>query len=695
MKKSKLSLGLVTTFVAALCMAGCSSDVEASGKSLVSIKGYNGDDEVIDVITDDMFAKYGTTTEGITSYYSKILETLIRNEYKKTEGKMAGLSSYEMIAAKAANNVEAAKTEADEKADQNDTKYKEEWQNILDQYGCEDEDELKEYYIYQLEKEEIEKVFLKENETTLKEEFLGVNGKGEKVESYFNGTSGAKRDISSRFPYHIRHILVKVESGANNYNSGTITKAQAENISKVVKALASDIEIFSFGAIAERYSEDTGSGANYGDVGIMTNKASADGSLTMVPEFQLGLYAYDSLVNPEHLGDNINAVISEGLGTTEFEASDLTPVGTTSAINGLVEVPYSVFEDLSEFADATTVFGTDDYEYSLKDYKEAIYPRNILWNKYLNHHNPFIITNRSRTKLSDDAFVSKYTSAGIVKTNVINDEKSAPNQLDSTFDAMTDATHTGMRHMAAIKDFANVQGLDSNMMALTDENANIIIGVRSEFGLHFMVIQKSIYDFSEHADGATASTDPATLNKVTLEEYYTTEVPEVFTEKNMEKLEPNYKYPHVTDVDGSGKIVKVTDKATYVNFISGSTSTYSKRAEEVKSAIKGYDSTYDYRLYEYLFAANSANIKLKDSTIKDAIENYFATQRATNKYNQEKGLNKAWESYFEMLSVQEEARTNKTQMIPEGCAIGFKKNNGMNTSIVDSLYSTGVCNYGK
>ena len=80
MKKSKLSICLVSSFMAAMTLAGC-SDVKAKDNALVTFKPYGSGEEVT-IVTDDMYNEFRDTTTGITKYYEQILEVLIRYNFK-------------------------------------------------------------------------------------------------------------------------------------------------------------------------------------------------------------------------------------------------------------------------------------------------------------------------------------------------------------------------------------------------------------------------------------------------------------------------------------------------------------------------------------------------------------------------------------------------------------------------------------
>ena len=108
MKKSKLSLGLVTTFIAAMSLSACGK-VEAKKGSIVTFTPYGGG-QTVDIVTDDMYNKYHDSTDGISKFYSQILEVLIR--YKFQNGNLDGALTLSEIEAKADSDVKEQKQKA-------------------------------------------------------------------------------------------------------------------------------------------------------------------------------------------------------------------------------------------------------------------------------------------------------------------------------------------------------------------------------------------------------------------------------------------------------------------------------------------------------------------------------------------------------------------------------------------------------
>ena len=602
MKKSKLSITLVTGFIAAMALSAC-SDVTSHKEAVVTFTPY-GSSEKINLLTSDVYKAYSNTTSGVSKFYDKILEVLIRYEFKEknfSEGEL----NYQEIEKWAKNQVQEQKDKAKENAKSNNTSYDKEWDAILESNNVDDAKGLQEKFIYEKEKEVMTNWYADndKNSADLKEEFLGIKADGKAVTS----------DVKAAMPYHIRHILVKVdEAGDANekFYKGTVTEAQAKLLANTVSELAKGQ--YNFSQVASMYSED-GSASSGGDVGIMTNAATS-GSLGMVNEFQLGLYAYDNLYDATNVADTEPAkVIKAGLGiTAEVEAA---------LPNGVVEVPYEAFVNMGKYAEVTT----DKEGNKLADGSTALYPRNIVWNKYFNLHNVFVIKNATK------ADYSALTNAKDEFANLAS---------DTAYDA-------------------SLPRFNANKY-LTDENGNVIIGVRSQYGIHFMVIEESMYDYAN------------------LGTYYDTKLP--------------------TDKDYKA------DVKSYVNYIeSASLDDYKKRADDIKSKITSFDSTYDYRLYTYL-KSDVGTIEFKGAAdgLGKKIDAYITAQKENNSYKQEDGLRQVWRTYTELLDVQQYNRSAEyttinptngedsptlTRLVPEKIADDFFKLYNNASSAYDEVYA--------
>ena len=641
MKKSKLKLALVTSFIASMALSACGAKVTKSDTDLVNFKGYDGETDLA-ISIDEIYKDYMKTSSGISKYYDQVLEVLIRNAFQKDKsgtGNVFGNSAvklkknYNKILSEAKDSVKGQKDVAKENAKSNGTSYSTEWKAVLAEKGVKDEEELLQYFIYKLEKEEIEDWYFNNHEDEIRKEYIGVDGTG----------ASTKKDVSSRFPYHVRHILIKVEDGASDFVRGTISADQAKQISKTVELLAQGT--LSFGEVAAMKSEDS-SGSSYGDVGIMTNAISS-GKLGMVNEFQLGIYAYDAINYHADLNTGTDAkptILAKSLGLDKIvKDKDGDDWSVENYFTGAIqEIPYSVFVELGDVADQET---NETTGLPVEDGKAAIYPRNLLWNRYLNNHGIFVITNSERGNIVNAG------STGVEEIDVNTGEYEASQTValkDGTTKTIDYTDTVGMKGFnRTLKDSAFATG---GKKVLADEQGNIIIGVRSEFGIHLMIVQKSVYEFSE---GGKTTEVPS------LDEYYTTAVPG----------SKDGKYP-TYEVDGVSY-----DKETYVNFINTvKTTEYKSRAEDVRSKIKGFDSTYDYRLYEELVETSGIS-ETSESTqeILGLINNYIDLQRTKNEDAQDEGMKDVWQTYVDLLETQKFYRHELDRIIPEGCKIAFTK----------------------
>lgn len=635
MKKSKLSLCLASSFVAAMSLVACSGSVSAKDGAVVTIKDANGNE--VAVLTDAAYNKYKTESGGVSKFYNAILETLIRYEYAnpasaiRTQNWTKAIKSNADIKAEAENNVKNDKNTAEENAKTNDTSYETEWESILSSHNCEDESELLEYYIYQLEKEDMtDKFFLQQKDSTLLTEWIGVKDDGSDPQGLAKGV----------FPYHIRHVLTSISGGSSDFYNGTITSAEAKNLYNTMSALIDADNYKTFADVAKKYSGDSGSGAKGGDVGVMATTTA------FVNEFKLGIYAFDTLFNKDNETDPALSLIKKGVGIDEDYKLDVRDedgevIGTggiesvwtdAKGINGgkIQKVPYGAFLAIGNYAEVEL----DGSGKQVNKGNEHYYPRNVLYNYYLNYHNPFVITKHE-----------------------IQDEHGA----NPGFPVAAESAISDARFQAEV----------DGEKVLTDEQGNIIIGVRSEHGIHFMIMEKSIFDYSEGGNGN---------DNTSLEDYYTS-------------LKPSDSdYPHTS----TG-----AKKDTYVSYIQTSDeSVYTTRAGEIKTAVQSYDSTYDYRLYEYILKIEGNNISIKDETLSKSIEQYISRTRINNNENAYKTLNESWRTYTELVALQYSNRTSwdgDPELVPDGttvrtisprCAIGFRTHTG--SAWTDAK---GVCHY--
>ena len=200
MKKSKLSITLVTGFIAAMALSAC-SNVKSSKDAVVTFTRYDSK-ETVKLLTNDVYKAYNNTTAGVSKFYDKILEVLIRYEFKDKNFDKGELN-YQEIEKWAKNQVQEQKDKAKENAKSNNTSYDTEWDAILESNNVDDAKGLQEKFIYEKEKEVMKNWYADDDAkaATLKSEFLGITADGKATANVNN--------VKAAMPYHIRHILVK------------------------------------------------------------------------------------------------------------------------------------------------------------------------------------------------------------------------------------------------------------------------------------------------------------------------------------------------------------------------------------------------------------------------------------------------------------------------------------------------------
>ena len=663
MKKSKLSIGLVTSFIGALALTACDSDtveVTKSKTAIVNFTGYNGKTDKIEINVDELYNEYGDSKEGTTLYYNAILEALTRYEYPLISEQDATLKSYSRIESEARDKVKAVQQTAKDNAKNNGTDYDEEWDKILKSNDVKSTKALRLKYIYELEKEALGDWYYKahsestDEKSGLREQYLGVSNTWGAVE-------GKTENVDSVYPYHILHILVKLSADKDDYTRGTITESEATKLWQVVRMLLDSK--FTWAEVA-KLSDDT-SKDDFGDVGIMSTNTS------FYNEFKLGIYAYDALLSGVNqkttankdvydafgIGDDLDgysaSIVTETLssGEKKEKVTDLItktmvkdvnyhidlPAGVTQQ-NYLPTIPFDVFKQIGDHAKDEKI-GTFEPEGS-----SASLPRNVLFNAFLNFHSPFVITNEVLDQDTVD----------------FGDDTIAATTYDFDDPAILKIDQTNFTNQINVGNGTNDQGTAEAKKVLCDAEGNVVIGVRSEAGIHFMVMRKSVFEETNKAVGK---------EETSLLDYYTTAIP------------GDEEYP--------------VGKQTYVNMKkSDDVSYYTNRANTIKSDIKStdtFDAAYDYRIYETLlnfeFDGKTVEERLHfsdedeqgNSVIENNIKKNIELSRETHHLNRYSSINSAWQTYLLMLMNQNQWRSDEDQFegafVPTTCAFKFSEGN--------------------
>ncbi len=689
MKKSKLSIGLVTSFIGALALTSCgdAATVTPSDKSVVDFIGYNSSTDRIEINVDELYREFGEGKDGTTKYYNAILESLIRYEYPKLAAdenpKEPDLKKFSRIKSEAADKVKAARQTANDNATNNGTEPEDEWAKILENNNVDSEENLRLKYVYELEKEAMTDWYFKKHFETseddtvvgLRQEYIGVSATTDQTTGLtkdWTEIEPATENVEPVFPYHVIHILVKLSADAGDYSHATISESEAEKLWDIVRHLVDGQ--YSFEETA-KLSDDTSS-SEYGDVELMSTRTS------FYNEFKLGTYAYDAILSANNTETaNVNDNIYKAFGinsNAEIVTKTMAEVDPVTGVEYRVEtkenvvdliketmleevnvhlenpqtalpaIPFDVFRQIGLMAKEDKI-GTFSPEGS-----QASLPRNVLFNAFLNFRSPFVITNEL---LKQDS-----VSTG--------DDKIATETYDfDNEDILKLQSNNFQEGKLGDPAFAK--------KVLCDTNGNVVIGVRSTAGIHFMVMRKSVFENTNKkayekvvykADGSIDPDASVLKTHTSLEDYYyTAQIP---TDKD-------YDHDHETYVN----IKNVNDSSYYTN-----------RVNTIKNDVKSsnFDAAYDYRLYETLLnyplegGALKNRIHFSDevegkSVIKANIERTISQLRESAKLSQEESINKAWTEYLMQLINQNELRSDegmyKDAFVPTTCAFSFKKGN--------------------
>lgn len=388
MKKSKLSAGIMGGLLAVGALAACSNNGPTYNPAGV-ILTYEENGQKVEYTANDLFSEAIKNPENAEEMFNQVYKLVVRNYFTVSnpdgDNTNTGLNQMDAINKTAADKVKIDKDTAKKNAKTNNTSEKAEFESILQSHGCDDENELKDYYVFEEQQSKIKENFYKIYADENNDKWSGFNylrdasSKDTDAEKKYSGY------FESKAPYHVSHILVNVDDGAsNNYWNGTISKENVEHLKRVVDGLTDTSK--SFGSVAAAESDD-GSKAQFGDLGIVDKDKATEESDKFVKEFILGLYSYDNLYNPK-----------ADVQTRVANSKIITPSDEIKA--KLATAPDTI--DVSEFEqlyNEREVEGSDIIGTSSTNF----YPRNIRYNRVLNNHGVSVIIDSTVT---DEAHVT-------------------------------------------------------------------------------------------------------------------------------------------------------------------------------------------------------------------------------------------------------------------------------------------------
>jgi len=690
MKKGLNSLKVLAALVAVTALAGCN---ETSYKEGVALQYTAPNGERVSYTTAELLADYQNSSTSASTDFDKIKEILIRKYYE-------GSNKLPELKRLANKDVDSIKQQAATNSTNNGTSYEKEFQTLLESEGCDNIEELYQKKLYDQEKSKYEHDYYSDAKKRAIRD--GIDDNGNPTFPGYSGTAGEynfgvgnKGYIQTRMPYHVSHILIEASSASETDPTSTsITSDESKTIGHIVELMAgADItkkgadsgkvaatSRTSFGVLAQQYSKDTGSGAKYGDLGIM------DKATSFVQGFQFGVYSYDMLFNKKNqVPDTFGYTQKENLSWSDdayfyntkgeqVKLDDATEAG--GVFESIGQIPYGAAvaladEDTAENFPTGRIFGTEKHNWNVNGGDSTYMPRNILFNKYFNKHRIAVIT---PNRIAYDDVVDGETTA-VPSEFTYNpgvgaaSEPSSLGVLDADYAALP-----GFQH-----DTTDIlDGIGSNV--LTTEQGKIILAVRGDSGtkgIHFIVVDRSpLVEYQKYvpqvgsefhvAETATYADDAAyradTNTDVTnLADYYT-----------MYRVGSN-EYPTYAVAD------EKVNKTTFVtNGVEKNASDYQKTIDSISSNVTSYNGAIDTYMFEELVKTTGVTFNTDNAIVKQIVDNITkhsqqqrqkAIDEATDK------LDESWQKYAEFLCREDQARSYRKdggqKLISENVAIDY------------------------
>lgn len=655
MKKSKLSIGLMTCLLSVGSLAGCDNLVKSSNKGvLISINGK-------EIRADGLLEEYFEDTANYDSIYSTIKSLVVRN-YFNVDGLSVEKSSYVATAdgyTKKSTTVELGKGDmndinkrADEKvaidkdtaktnAANNNTSLKKELEAICESKGVEYDknlENLHEKYVEEIKEEMFEKDFEKYYASELTMGAGEVDDK--KLSKMSERTKGTWEGyFKSQVPYHISHILVKLENGASSYADATISEDEAKNLFNVVNSIAFSDD--NFATIARMYKGfgDTGSAEKGGDLGVVDYQTATE---QYVKEFGLGIYAYENVYRPiiKNKTSLVDADSHVNMGESQekFMEAAKGSFAIGELENDVPLIDYTIFDEINKYAEITEANNE-----SVIGGSQLVYPRNIVFNRSLNRHSIAFISGPSDLAIKTDSSGVEY--------------KYVENKSDTP-----DVTYYGRNFKeekaTSATGFYKFDGISKPILSVKVAGEwQPILCVRAESGIHFIVINRSAFTVKADDEGA---------NGVNMEDYYAPYYPEQLDS-----------FPKTTD----GK-----NMSTYVNFGTNDKTETMSRAESLANKFKSFDSD---RLdkYKFLKFKEIEDVKISNEKLEAKLNEWIKTSLEKKDQERKEKWDEIWSNYIDTLLRQGDERE---KLVSNTCKLIFEGANARKTlgEYVDAKFPT-------
>ena len=655
MKNGKKAISLALTALTVVSLSSC-FDVSQKDKGEILTYDYNG--TALKLTTEDIINKYlnEDRTEHAKAFYNALYEVVVRVSFEKG-GLLANYKT--AVESSAKDAVLRAKSEADSSGKS--------WHDYLVDAGYKDDntnDEQKEneFYLDKLYSSMTDRVNTEFSNKFNKWELSADDPEQQK----YNALWGEEGYLTNRLPYHVKHILVKVDASetSGQYSRGHISSA---NVDKLYKTVTRLVEGDSFSSVAKNFTDDEGSAEKGGEY-VMDIETS------FVNEFQLGLYTYDVLLNKaQYSGEKDFAEKEEKLHIPESVKNNLTNFGATY-------IPYGVIEQMNKVKDIEKKDGI-----SVNEGDADYFPRNIYFNKYFQNRNVAFITDEDNYEKEDLALKGNagYTTR---KDEISGKEVYTDITEDGKYKTKEGSKFT--TEESKLKNFKEltINGVTKNVLHDTDGNPILVVrNQESSGGIHFIVVERSAFDESDVHFNKTeyiaqgASESNVDKYKTALNEYYATTNPKDRDGFDQVTQKPYYvsSFPNVTEEINGSKVY--IPKKTYVqtaivtptNSVYSRVSDYTRRIDDFKKNLDTMESVTQFSKYEWLnsVAKVEFNKDIFGGNVNELVAKYIETQKETISRNSEKTIQDRWYQYS--TSIKKQTNERQYNLLPEILAADF------------------------
>lgn len=627
-----LSILLGTTL-----LASCSTNYKEENGNVITITTADGKSSTLSL--KDVFNTQLGSSTAAQAYYN-LLSDIYTFTSTPTTTQMNNTVDQDLET----SFYEASKTNAKN----NGTSVKEEQEKLLNAANVDTVEQYRDQKILQQKKDLAStNYYSKENmNSTLTEQFIKENA-----------------------PYHVKHILVKTGSSTDAHR-GTINKTEAQNIANVVERMGKlgtyDAQTGitnngeSFGQLAQNMSEDTGSAARLGDLGMLNIKAAGGSdslsSSSFVNEFKLGLYAWDTLFNPKATQNTPTATSFPVTGDTKLSTftSD-NPSITDQQQYVLYGIPFSAAIALEYYSDIEkTPLGLP-----VQDATETNYPRNLIYNTYFNNHSLSVmyidmdstVLNGVSDYNSDDAKakVKAWLQTTLLNNYAIANDKVTDTMVQKYLDVLktykdrTVLTTDGLKNKNGVYDYqwnkANVGSeksvyslakVSGSHKILSDDQGKPILVTRAGSGSGDSGYQGVFFIVSQYSP----------------------------FEHSLDELKQYYYLDATASSENALWGNSTSKRVDFVNYGSTKNTTsedYNKRVSAITETVKSMNTNMSYQLFENTKKQSEARgVKVTvPSSIQKLVDTYISTNEAKNNLTASDTFNSAWQTYLQALSFNE------------------------------------------